>query len=118
MLNKKNKRGKILLTWGTGTNTLGIVALLEKMVNMTNWELKPSVRLIIALLNKRKLLDIVAFLEKTVDMIDWKLEPMIHTVIAFLNKCELLVCDVSSFSHLNTYLIAMKLELKKKRKVK
>jgi hypothetical protein len=48
---------------------LGIVALLEKMVDMTNWELpelKPSFHLIIALLNKRKLLGDVAFLEKIV----------------------------------------------------
>jgi hypothetical protein len=33
---------KILLTWGTGTNTLGVVALLEKTMNTTDWELEPS----------------------------------------------------------------------------
>ena len=33
---------KILLTWGTGTNTLGVVTLLEKTMDTTNWELEPS----------------------------------------------------------------------------
>jgi hypothetical protein len=95
---------------------LGIVALLEEMVNTTNWELKPRFRhtMIIAL---RKLLGRVAFLEKIVATTDWELEPMFRFVIDFLNKCKLLVCAVS-FSHLNTYLIAMKLVLKKKRKAK
>ena len=53
---EKYRSSKILLTWSTGTDTLGIVALLEKTVDTTNWELEPNFRLVIALLNKRKLL--------------------------------------------------------------
>jgi hypothetical protein len=30
------------VNWGTGTDTLGVVALLEKTVNTTDWELEPS----------------------------------------------------------------------------
>jgi len=30
------------IDWGTGTDTLGVVALLEKTMDTTNWELEPS----------------------------------------------------------------------------
>jgi hypothetical protein len=71
MLNKKIQERKILLTV---TDTSSIVALLEKMVNTTNWGLKlePSFRLssIIVLVNKHKLLGklgVVDLLEKIVN---------------------------------------------------
>ena len=50
------RRGKVILTWSTGTDMLRIVALLEKMVDTTNWELEPNFCLVIALLNEGKLL--------------------------------------------------------------
>jgi hypothetical protein len=70
MLNEKIQERKILLTV---TDTSSIVALLEKMVNTTNWGLKlePSFRLsIIVLVNKHKLLGklgVVDLLEKIVN---------------------------------------------------
>jgi hypothetical protein len=104
----QERKPEILLT-GTDTVTSGIVvALLEKMVNTTNWELKleSSFRL-----NKRKLLGnlklgVVALLEKIVNGVklnltgDWELEP---------NFC---------FQVVIAFLIAMKLVFKKKRKPK
>ena len=30
------------ITWGTGTDTLSVVALLEETVNTTDWELEAS----------------------------------------------------------------------------
>ena len=57
-LNKRKNACKIILTWSTGTDILGMVALLEKMMDTTNWEWEP-----------------VALLEKTVDTTNWEWEP-------------------------------------------
>jgi hypothetical protein len=87
LLNEKCSSGKVTLTWST--DTLGIVvALLEKMMDTTNWELEPNF--------------VVVLLEKMVDTTNWELEPNFpcHLVIALLNKRA---CAVS-FSHLNTFL--------------
>ena len=85
-LNERKNACKIILTWSTGTDILGMVALLEKMVDTTNWEWEP-----------------VALLEKTVDTTNWEWEPnvAVHIVIALLNRGKF---HTVSFSHLNTFL--------------
>jgi hypothetical protein len=42
LLDNKKMVIKMLLTWSTGTDTLSVIALLEKTVHTTNWELETS----------------------------------------------------------------------------
>jgi hypothetical protein len=84
----------MLLTWSTSTDTLGIVAFLEKTVDTTNWELDDMLG-IVAFLEKTvyttnweldDTLGIVAFLEKMVDTTNLELEPNFHLVIVLVFK--------------------------------
>ena len=44
LLSKRKKAGKIALTWSSDTDTLGIVVLLEKMVDTEMLGIGPSAK--------------------------------------------------------------------------